>query len=347
MFLCTAFWGTCLTCNPKCNWQLNLNCDIYLRFIGKMCTQNFQTVAKWVNIWRKWKTVITSTWEVHLVYWYTEAKVDSLICGNGYWMCSLAGLFAIRPDKKSPPLLHQVKRVNMIAGGTGITPMLQLIRAVLGDPHDTTKLSLLFANQTEEDILLRDELEDFRDQHPKRFSLWYTIDRAGPRNTSGYTWRALSPSLHRSEWQYSQGFVNETIISEHLFPPSDETMVFMCGPPPMINFACVPSLDKLGFNPKLRFSYWVCLRGSVRGGVTWVGRSRLPIFVYCVCLCVCVSVCSNRCRCFPISPLRSVPSTCLVRNLALERFIIALLFDWCTSISLFRSWLFSLIHKYS
>jgi hypothetical protein len=30
----------------------------------------------------------------------------------------------------------------------------------------------------------------------------------------------------------------------------------MCGPPPMINFACIPNLDKLGYKPETRFSYW-------------------------------------------------------------------------------------------
>ena len=33
--------------------------------------------------------------------------------------------------------------------------MLQIIKSVLKDKEDTTKVSLLFANQTEEDILLR------------------------------------------------------------------------------------------------------------------------------------------------------------------------------------------------
>ena len=37
----------------------------------------------------------------------------------------------------------------MIAGGTGITPMLQIIEQCLKDPNDDTKLSLLFANQVE------------------------------------------------------------------------------------------------------------------------------------------------------------------------------------------------------
>lgn len=39
------------------------------------------------------------------------------------------------------------KKLGMIAGGTGITPMLQLIRACFKDRNDTTQIFLLFANQ--------------------------------------------------------------------------------------------------------------------------------------------------------------------------------------------------------
>jgi cytochrome-b5 reductase len=44
----------------------------------------------------------------------------------------------------------------MIAGGSGITPMLQIIRDVLKHKSDTTDLTLVFGNVTESDILLRD-----------------------------------------------------------------------------------------------------------------------------------------------------------------------------------------------
>uniref|UniRef100_A0A2K5PXR4 NADH-cytochrome b5 reductase n=1 Tax=Cebus imitator TaxID=2715852 RepID=A0A2K5PXR4_CEBIM len=88
------------------------------------------------------------------------------------------GKFAIRPDKKSNPVIKTVKSVGMIAGGTGITPMLQVIRAIMKDPDDHTVCHLLFANQTEKDILLRPELEELRNEHSSRFKLWYTLDRA-------------------------------------------------------------------------------------------------------------------------------------------------------------------------
>lgn len=41
---------------------------------------------------------------------------------------------------------------------------------------DSTKLALLFANQTEDDILLRKELDELAGQHPDRFKVWYTLD---------------------------------------------------------------------------------------------------------------------------------------------------------------------------
>lgn len=58
------------------------------------------------------------------------------------------GTFSIKKLRKDPPKNVKAKRVNMIAGGTGITPMLQLIRDILkrGD-IDQTKMALVFANQ--------------------------------------------------------------------------------------------------------------------------------------------------------------------------------------------------------
>ena len=44
--------------------------------------------------------------------------------------------------------------------------MLQVINAIIKDPKDTTKISLLYANQTEEDILVRKELEEIEVKHP-------------------------------------------------------------------------------------------------------------------------------------------------------------------------------------
>lgn len=46
----------------------------------------------------------------------------------------------------------------MLAGGTGITPMYQLLKAVLSNPDDKTMCSLIYANQKPSEILLRGEV---------------------------------------------------------------------------------------------------------------------------------------------------------------------------------------------
>ncbi|KAM9328188.1 NADH-cytochrome b5 reductase 3-like [Pholidichthys leucotaenia] len=147
------------------------------------------------------------------------------------------GVFAIQPEKKLPAEIKKAKHVGMIAGGTGITPMLQLITAVMKDPQDNTVCHLLFANQTEKDILLRPELEEILVNNPDRFKLWFTLDRA-PDN-----------------WEYSQGFISEDMVREHLPPPGEDTLILMCGPPPMIQFACNPNLDKVGHPESRRFAF--------------------------------------------------------------------------------------------
>jgi len=156
---------------------------------------------------------------------------------NGLLVYEGRGRFNVRTSKKDPPKQKLAKRIGLIAGGTGITPMLQLIRHIFKDSGDNTKIWLLFANQTEDDILLRDELEEIVAEHKDRFKLWYTVDRP-PK-----------------DWSYSSGFISTEMIKEHLPSPSPDTLILMCGPPPMIEFACQPNLEKLGYSTEQRFAY--------------------------------------------------------------------------------------------
>lgn len=73
-----------------------------------------------------------------------------------------------------------VRHFGMIAGGTGITPMLQIIRAILrGRPRnggkDTTEVDLIFANVNAEDILLKDDLDKLAREDPG-FRVYYVLN---------------------------------------------------------------------------------------------------------------------------------------------------------------------------
>ncbi len=132
-----------------------------------------------------------------------------------------------------PVVTRMVKSLGMIAGGTGITPMLQIIKQVLildKKDKDTT-ISLLYANQTEDDILVRDELELLAKEYPNRFKLHYTLDRPPAKG-----------------WKYSSGFIDEKMIKENLPAAGEGVQILLCGPPPMLKFACYPNLEKLGFD---------------------------------------------------------------------------------------------------
>jgi len=74
----------------------------------------------------------------------------------------------------------------MIAGGTGITPMLQVVKAVIRGraAGDKTEIDLIFANVTEQDILLREDLDTLAKEDPG-FRVHYVLDRPPEGWTGG------------------------------------------------------------------------------------------------------------------------------------------------------------------
>jgi hypothetical protein len=67
--------------------------------------------------------------------------------------------------------------------------------------------------------------------------------------------RQFSLLPHTSDWAYSKGIVTADMIREHLPAPGDDVLLLLCGPPPMVQLACHPNLDKLGYSQKMRFTY--------------------------------------------------------------------------------------------
>jgi cytochrome-b5 reductase len=112
---------------------------------------------------------------------------------------------------------NMMREVGMLAGGTGITPMLQIIRAILKNPEDTTKITLIYANVTIDDILLREDLESFATRYPEKFKLVLVVEKTV------------------DTWTGGMGFISEAMIREHCPPLATDIKILICGPPPMVS----------------------------------------------------------------------------------------------------------------
>ncbi|KAL7174570.1 hypothetical protein ACSBR2_033753 [Camellia fascicularis] len=130
----------------------------------------------------------------------------------------------------------QVRAFGMLAGGTGITPMFQVARAILENPNDKTNINLIYANVTYEDILLKEELDNLACSFPNRFNVYYVLNQ---------------PS---EGWDGGVGFVSKEMIQAHCPAPASDIQILRCGPPPM-NKAMAAHLEALGYTPQMQFQF--------------------------------------------------------------------------------------------
>lgn len=114
--------------------------------------------------------------------------------------------------------------LNLVAGGTGITPHYQLICRILKTEGDKTKINLVYANRSEDDILLREDLEALQDD---RFKLVHVLSK---------------PS---DDWQGEKGHAGKEQFQKY-FAQGDKAACFMCGPPPLVK-AAHEALGDMGF----------------------------------------------------------------------------------------------------
>ncbi|TBU41280.1 cytochrome-b5 reductase [Dichomitus squalens] len=124
------------------------------------------------------------------------------------------------PIPKFEYKINQFDQVGMIAGGSGITPMYQILDYALKDPSNKTRFTLIFANATEKDILLKEEFDALKKKYPQTFNVVYTIDKP-----------------ETSDWKGPVGYINKELIAQHI-PPADlgeKTKIFVCGPPGQVN----------------------------------------------------------------------------------------------------------------
>lgn len=106
---------------------------------------------------------------------------------------------------------------------------MRIIRAICENPRDTTHVSLLYGNRSEEDILLRSELEEFQRRYPKNFEMVHVLS---------------DPS---DDWKGERGYVTKDMYKEKFPEPRKGSKALMCGPPGLVN-AAKKSLVELGWD---------------------------------------------------------------------------------------------------
>jgi len=156
-------------------------------------------------------------------------RLDKLKVGQSVLMKGPRGKFKYRRNMKSS--------IGMLAGGTGITPMYQVLSHILNDPEDKTHISLIYANITPSDILLRQDLDGLVARHPSQFDVYYVIEKDVPIG-----------------WKYGEGYITRQMIEDHCPPPKDDSLLLWCGPPPMIE-AMKTICEKIGYKEENIFGF--------------------------------------------------------------------------------------------
>ncbi|OAA48001.1 nitrate reductase [Beauveria brongniartii RCEF 3172] len=134
----------------------------------------------------------------------------SLLVGQTIRVRGPKGAFVYTPN--------MVRHFGMIAGGTGITPMLQIIRAITRGraAGDVTEVDLIFANVSPQDILLKEDLDALAAED-KGVRIHYVLDNPPEGWTGGV------------------GYVTADMITKFFPKPADDVKILLCGPPPMIS----------------------------------------------------------------------------------------------------------------
>eukprot|EP01060_Flectonema_neradi_P032902 TRINITY_DN535_c0_g2_i4.p1 TRINITY_DN535_c0_g2~~TRINITY_DN535_c0_g2_i4.p1 ORF type:complete len:377 (+),score=78.51 TRINITY_DN535_c0_g2_i4:64-1131(+) len=140
--------------------------------------------------------------------------------------CFTPALFGVKEGEfvlgRMKHLKHAFKpdsydHVGCIAAGTGIAPILQVIRGCLQE-SDHTKVSLLFSNRRQGDILVKEELDNLAKKYPDRFKVVHILQR---------------PPV---EWTGETGRLTHQMIAKYLPAPTAEreagkkTLIAVSGP---------------------------------------------------------------------------------------------------------------------
>ena len=140
--------------------------------------------------------------------------VSNLKEGDQVQVMDPAGHFTL--DLKPEAKKHYI----LFSGGSGITPMLSLIKSILFT-EPGSHCTLVYCNRDDQSIIFKDQFEVIRSKYPRQFDLHHVLEQ---------------PSANLKSYV---GLLNESILNEILSSApsfSQESSVYMmCGPEGLMN----------------------------------------------------------------------------------------------------------------
>jgi cytochrome-b5 reductase len=112
---------------------------------------------------------------------------------------------------------NQYKDITLIGGGSGITPLYQLLHEITKNPTDKTKVHLIYGNKTAKDILLKKELDEVAAKHPDQVKLTYFLDKAD---------EGVKAEI---------GYITKDWLKSNIVGPESTHKIYVCGPSPLYN----------------------------------------------------------------------------------------------------------------
>jgi ring-1,2-phenylacetyl-CoA epoxidase subunit PaaE len=117
------------------------------------------------------------------------------------------------------PLAPEAARHYLgFAGGSGITPVLSILKTVLAR-EPKARFTLVYANRQISSIMFREELEDLKNLHLGRLSVLHVLETEA-QEIDLFTGRVDGAKI--------------TALFEHWVDPASVDMAFICGPEPMM-----------------------------------------------------------------------------------------------------------------
>jgi ferredoxin-NADP reductase len=105
------------------------------------------------------------------------------------------------------------ENIALLGGGIGITPFRSICKYCT-DMRITSKITLLYGNRSENDIVFKKELEEMEKKN-KNLKVVFVLNEAS------------------STWKGATGVIDAEIVKKTV-PDYKKTVFYVCGPPPMV-----------------------------------------------------------------------------------------------------------------